>query len=168
MQKEVTKTKLDLGVVGEAYTNEGWQADRQTLKSADETLNAIGVVVTAVAGKDAVCGVSASTIFAGITCSPKTLARTTIYDDAVIKNGENIEVAQAGSIIVNYTKKATIGDFAYYSNADGTIVTEEASKPAPAGHTRIPGGIVTKFNVPNGGLGVLKFSAIGDITSPTT
>ena len=168
MQKSVTKGALPTVVVGEFYATGDRITQGYILNSATEALNVVGSVVTQVAGKDNEAGVAASTVFAGIICSPKSLAKEGLAPQATIENGTPVEVAKSGFLGVKLPAAAAIGDYVYYSDTTGALVTGKRDAAPTAGHTRLPGGTVEYFNVAGEGAAVIYFNFAGDTTVGTT
>lgn len=166
VQKTVTNSALGSGVVGEFYSNEPQRTRGQIINSATESLNVIGSVLTKVADEDDQAGVAASTVFAGVLVSPKSLARQGLEAQTVIPNGTQVELAQQGFIFVDLPAAADIGDFVYFSDTDGTLSTAAPTATAPTGSTRLPGGTVQIKNVTAAGLGIIYLDSAGDKTEP--
>lgn len=166
VQKTVTNSALGSGVVGEFYSNEPQRTRGQIINSATESLNVIGSVLTKVDDEDDQAGVAASTVFAGVLVSPKSLARQGLEAQTVIPNGTQVELAQQGFIFVDLPAAADIGDFVYFSDTDGTLSTAAPTATAPAGSTRLPGGTVQIKNVTAAGLGIIYLDSAGDKTEP--
>lgn len=166
VQKTVTNSALGSGVVGEFYSNEPQRTRGQIINSATESLNVIGSVLTKVADEDDQAGVAASTVFAGVLVSPKSLARQGLEAQTVIPNGTQVELAQQGFIFVDLPAAADIGDFVYFSDTDGTLSTAAPTATAPVGSTRLPGGTVQIKNVTAAGLGIIYLDSAGDKTEP--
>lgn len=167
VQKTVSNSALGLGVAGEFYSNQPQRTRGQIITSATEALNIIGSVLTKVADEDDQSGVAASAVFAGILCSPKSLARQGLDAVTVIPNGTQVEVAQQGYLIVNLPAAADIGDFVYFSDTTGVLSTAAPAAVTPAGTSRVPGGTVQIKNVTVAGLGIIYLDSAGDTTEPT-
>lgn len=167
VQKTVTNTALGTGVVGEFYSNEPQRTRGQIINSSSESLNVIGSVLTKVADEDDQSGVAASTVFAGILCSPKSLARQGLDAQTVIPNGTQVEVALQGYVFVDLPAAADIGDFVYFSDTDGTLATIAPDGIPPAGHTRLPGGTVQIKKVTAAGIGIIYLDSAGDKSDST-
>lgn len=164
-QKIVTNKALGTGVVGEFYSNQPQRTRGKILISASEALNIIGVALTQVAGEDEQAGVAASTVFAGILGTPKALYRNGLDAQTFIPNGTAVECILQGYVIVNLAASAAIGDFVYYSDIDGSLLTEDPAVTAPVGFTRVAGGTVQIKNVTQAGLGIIYLDAAGDSTA---
>ncbi len=164
-QKIVVNIGLGTGVVGEFHSNEPQRTRGQIIVSTNEALNVIGSVLTKVAGEDELSGVAASTVFSGILATPKNLVRQGLDAVTTIINGTAVEVAQQGYLYVNLPAAASIGDFVYFSNTDGTLSTAAPTATAPAGTTRVPGGTVQIKNVTQAGIGIIYLDSAGDTTT---
>ena len=53
------------------------------------------------------------------------------------------------------------GDFVYYSDTTGALATASPTITAPAGHTRLPGGLVKGLNVTTAGVAEIYFDMAG-------
>lgn len=165
-QKIVSNKALGTGVAGEFYSTEPQRSRGKLLVSANAALNLISVAVTQVADEEDQVGVAASAVFAGIIGSPKTLQRAGLDAQTTIPNGTVVECALQGYLIVNLPAAAAIGDFVYFSDTTGLLVTAGPAATAPVGHSRVPGGTVQIRNVAAAGLGVIYLDSAGDKTEP--
>jgi hypothetical protein len=166
-QTSVSNTYLGTGLVGEFYSTEPQSARTLILASASAALNVVGSVVTFVDAQDDQAGIAASSNFAGIIGMPKVLAREGLDAATSIANGVPVEILDGGYIFVDLPAAAGKGDFVYYSNTDGTLATVAPDGVPPAGHTRVPGGIVSIKNVTEAGLGIIYVERGGDISDST-
>jgi hypothetical protein len=165
-QKIVSNKALGTGVAGEFYSTEPQRTRGKILVSASEALNLIAVAVTHVADEDDQVGVAASAVFAGIIGSPKSLFRVGLDAQTVIPNGTVIETVLQGYLIVNLPAAADIGDFVYFSDTTGLLVTAAPAASTPVGHSRVPGGTVQIKNIVAAGLGIIYLDSAGDKTEP--
>lgn len=166
VQKTITNKALGTGVAGEFCSTDPQRTRGKILVSATEALNLIAVALTQVAGEEDQAGVAASTVFAGILGSPKSLARVGLDAQTVIPNGTAVECILQGYVVVNLPAAAAIGDFVYYSDTTGLLSTAAPAATAPVGSTRVPGGTVQIKNVAAAGLGIIYLDAAGDKTEP--
>lgn len=164
MQKSVGNSALATVAVGEFYTDGDRVTRGMIINSASEANNVIGRVLTQVADEDDQAGVAASSIFAGILCSPKSLVRATLDPQSTVPNGTPVEVAKRGFIGVNLPATADIGDFVYYSDTTGELSTAAPNVAPAVGTTRVPGGTVEYFNVAAAGVAVIYVDFSGDTT----
>lgn len=165
-QTSIVNKELGSGVVGEFYSTEPQRTREKLLESAKPALNKIGVAVTQVENEDDQVGVGASRVFAGIIGSPKSLVRQGLDNVTTIKNGVLVECYLQGYMFVDLPASAAIGDYVYYSNADGTLSSSSPVNPAPAGTTRVPGGTVRIKNVLSSGIAIIYLDDAGDKTQP--
>lgn len=166
MQSSVTNKFLATGIPGE-FSRSGFQESRGAiLVSATEANNIVGRVVLTVANNDYNVGVAANGNFAGILSSPKTSVRPSLEAQAFLPNETQVEVAERGYLFVNLPAAAAVGDFVYYSDTDGSLVTAAPAATAPVGHTRLPGGLVKGQNVTAAGVGEIYFDMSGSTVEP--
>ena len=161
MQSSVTNEFLASGIPGEFSRSHGQESRGAILASATEANNVVGRVVNTVTGNDLNVGVSANGNFAGILASPKTSVRPSLDAQAFLPNETQVEVAERGFIFVSLPAAAAIGDFVYYSDTTGELATAAPATTAPAGHSRVPGGLVKGQNVTAAGLGEIYFDMAG-------
>lgn len=166
MQTSVSNSKLAIGRTGEFYRTDNQRTLGAVLNSTTESLNAVGSVVLHVDGNDNQVGIAADGNFAGVLISPKTALIPTLDPQAFISNDQQVEFAQAGYLVVDLPAAASIGDFVYYSDTDGTLSTAAPGATAPVGSTRLPGGTVQEFNLTEAGQGVIYFDAAGSTVEP--
>ncbi len=161
MQSSVTNEFLATGIPGE-FSRSGNQETRGAiLNSATEANNIVGRVVLTVDGNSNEVGVAANGNFAGILSSPKTAVRPTLDAQAFILNDTQVEVAERGYLFVTLPAAADNGDFVYFSDTTGALATAAPAATAPAGHTRLPGGLVKGSNVTAAGVGEIYFDMAG-------
>lgn len=161
MQSSVTNQLLATGIPGE-FSRSGNQETRGAiLASAVEAKNVVGRAVKTVTGNDNEVGVAADGAFAGLLSSPKTGVRPTLDAQAFLPNATQIEVAERGYMFVTLPAAAAIGDFVYHSDTTGALATAAPAATAPAGHSRLPGGLVQGCNVAGAGVGEIYFDIAG-------
>ena len=163
-QKIVSNKALGTGVAGEFYSTEPQRTRGKILVSANAALNLIAVAVTQVVGKEEQVGVAASAVFAGILGTPKSLQRVGLDVQTATPNGTAVECILQGYVIVNLPAAAAIGDFVYFSDTTGLLVTAAPAATTPVGHSRVPGGTVQIRNVAATGLGIIYLDSAGDST----
>jgi len=161
MQSSISNEFLATGIPGE-FSRSGNQETRGAiLNSATEAGNVVGRVVFTVADNDYEVGIAADGNFAGILSSPKTAVRPTLDAQAFILNETQVEVAERGYLFVTLPAPAAVGDFVYFSDTTGELATAAPADTAPAGHTRLPGGLVKGQNVTAAGVGEIYFDMAG-------
>ncbi len=161
MQSSVTNEFLATGIPGE-FSRSGNQESRGAiLNSATEANNVVGRVVFTVDGNSNEVGVAANGNFAGILSSPKTAVRPTLDAQAFILNDTQVEVAERGYLFVTLTTTASVGDFVYYSNTTGELAAAAPAAAAPAGHSRLPGGLIKGQEVTVAGVAEIYFDIAG-------
>lgn len=167
MQSSISNEFLATGIPGE-FSRSGNQETRGAiLNSASEANNVASRVVFTVDGNSYEVGVAADGNFAGILSSPKTAVRPTLDAQAFILNDTQVEVAERGYLFVTLTTTASVGDFVYYSDTTGALAAAAPSAAAPAGHSRLPGGLVKGQDVTVSGVGEIYFDMAGSTVAPT-
>lgn len=161
MQSSVTNQFLATGIPGEFSRSKNQESRGATINSAVEANNVVGRVVLTITGNDFNVGVAANGNFAGILSSPKTSIRPSLDAQAFLPNETQAEVAERGYLFVTLPAVAADGDFVYYSDTTGELATAAPAATAPAGHTRVPGGLVKGCNVTAAGVGEIYFDMAG-------
>ncbi len=161
MQSSISNEFLATGIPGEFSRSVNQKARGAILNSATEANNVVGRVVLTVDGNSNEVGVAADGNFAGILSSPKTAVRPTLDAQAFILNDTQVEVAKSGYLFVTLTTTASVGDFVYYSNTTGALAAAAPTAAAPAGHSRLPGGLVEGQDVTVAGVGEIYFDIAG-------
>lgn len=166
MQSSITNEFLATGIPGEFSRSTNQDARGAILNSASEALNVASVAVLDVAGNDFEVGVAADGNFAGLLSTPKAAVRATLDAQAFISNETQIEVATRGYLFVAIAKASAIGDFVYYNDTTGLLTSEAPGVTAPAGSTRLPGGLIKGLNVAGAGVAEIYFDIAGSTESP--
>ena len=161
MQNSVTNKFQSTGVPGEFSRSHNQESRGAIINSATEANNVVGRVVKTFAGVDHNVGVAADGNFAGILACPKTSVRPSLTAQAFLPNETQVEVAERGYLFVNLPAAADDGDFVYYSDTTGELATAAPAVTAPAGHSRLPGGLVKGCNVTVAGTGEIYFDMAG-------
>tara|TARA_R110000765_G_scaffold57193_1_gene112349 strand:+ start:1664 stop:2167 length:504 start_codon:yes stop_codon:yes gene_type:complete len=163
MQSSISNNFLSTGIPGEFSRSYNQMSRGAILNSAVEANNIVGRVVLTVDGNDFEVGVAADGNFAGVLISPKTAIRQTLEAQAFVSNDIQVEVAESGYLFVSLTAAAKNGDFVYFSDTDGSLATAAPATTAPAGHSRLPGGLVKGLNVSGAGTGEIYFDMTGSV-----
>ncbi len=161
MQSSVTNKFLATGIPGEFSRSGNQEARGAILASTSEANNVVGRAVKTVIGNDYNVGVAANGNFAGLLSSPKTGIRANLDAQAFLPNATQVEVAERGYMFVTLPAAAAVGDFVYYSNTTGVLATAAPATTSPAGHSRLPGGLVQGQNVTGAGVGEIYFDIAG-------
>ena len=171
VQQAVTNRFLATGIPGEFSRSENQRSRGAIINSASEANNVPGRVVLSQPGNQEEVVVGATGNFSGILACPKTAIRPTLEAQSYITNETQIEVAESGNLFVSLPSAADIGDFVYYSTAAGvdigSLVTAAAGATAPADSARVPGGIVTGYNVDGAGVTEISFDINGSTETPS-
>jgi len=161
MQSSVTNKFQATGIPGEFSRSDNQQSRGAIINSAVEANNIVGRVVKTITGSDSNVAVAGNGNFAGILSSPKTSIRPSLTAQAFLPNETQVEVAESGYLFVSLPAAAANGDFVYYSDTTGALATAAPATTAPAGHTRLPGGLVKGNNVTVAGTGEIYFDMAG-------
>jgi hypothetical protein len=168
---------IGFGVVGELFLEGPLRAQPARLNSADPTLNVVGRAFTIAAGGDATGSYNTiadpaalqvqaggTTVIAGILANPKlyallgTAAGGSLAPSLTLPNNTMVELVQeSAGLIVSLPAAAAIGDWVYYTNATGALVTTAPGAAAPGASTRLPNGRVTRYGIAAAGLAVIEF-----------
>ena len=163
-QTTISTTYLGTGVVGEFARNENQRSRQMFLNSDTESYNVPGSVVLMEDGEDDVCGVAQDGNFAGILISPKNAVRASLDEVEYFSNDALAEVAEQGYLFVELDGSANIGDYVYYSDTDGTLTALDPDTTMTTGYSRLPGGIVERYNLSAAGTAIIYFDKAGDRT----
>lgn len=160
-QSSVVNRFQSTGIPGEFSRSHNQESRGAIIDSAIETNNVVGRAVNTFLANDQNVGVAADGNFAGILGFPKTSIRPSLAAQAFLPNKSQVEVAERGFMFVTLPAAAVAGDFVYYSDTTGELATRTPSTAAPAGHTRLPGGLVKGLNVTVAGIGEIYFDMAG-------
>lgn len=173
---------IGFGVVGELFLEGPMRAQPAVLNSVAPTNNVVGrafyVVDDATGSYETatdpqplevqagnVAG-SANAVFAGILANPKVYANFGVTGDTLganltLPNNTMVELVQeSAGIIIAVPAAVAIGDWVYSTNATGALVTTAPNAAAPANSTRIPGGVITRYESAAAGLAVMAFGNV--------
>lgn len=175
-QSIVDTTNIGFGVIGELWLEGPLRAQPGRLDSTDAANNVIGRAFTikddATASFDTAADpqpldvqAGGTTVFAGILGNPKvyasggTTAGGTLAPTLVLPNNTMVELVQeTAGIVVQLPAAFAIGDWVYWTNATGVLVTTAPNASAPANSTRVPNGVVVRFESAAAGLAVIAFN----------
>ncbi len=154
-------------IVGEIRFGSPMSVDPKILNSTSQASNIVARAFQTVAGED--LGVTADAgsagVFAGILIHPKAYALVgttagTLEASLQVNNGETVELLTMGTITVDLTSAGNIGDEVLYNFNTGALQARAVSASAlPANTARVPGGFVTRQNIPSAGLAYIKVGA---------
>lgn len=176
-QSTVAKN-IGFGVIGEIAFDGPLRAQPAILDSASADNNVIGRAFTASAGGSAsfetagdpnpvTAAAGGTDPFAGILGFPKvypltgTAAGGPLAPTLTLPNGTLVELIQeTAGMVVALGAAASVGDWLYYTNATGVLVTAApGTANAPASSTRVPGGRVERYDGAAAGLAVVSFNS---------
>lgn len=176
--QSAVNANMGFGVVGELFLEGPLRAQPARLNSGTPANNIVGRAFTVQADatgsydttadpKALAVQAGGTTVFAGILANPKvyallgTAANGTLAASLVLPNNTMVELVQeTAGLIVSLPAAAAIGDWVYYLNADGSLLTAApGTGNAPASSTRVPNGRVTRYGIAAAGLAVIEFNA---------
>lgn len=167
---------IGFGVVGELYLEGPLRAQPAVLNSGTPANNVIGraftIIDDATASFDTAAdpqplevGAGGTTVFAGILANPKTqvslgtAADGTLASTLTLPNGRIVELVQeTAGLIVTLPAAFAIGDWIWFNQATGVLVSTAPNASAPASSTRVPNGVVVRFESAAAGLAVIAFN----------
>lgn len=168
---------IGFGVPGELYLEGPLRAQPGVLNSGTPANNIIARAFTLVDDGTASFDTSVDPqpsemqaggtgVFAGILANPKvysslgTSANGTLASTLTLPNGVVAEfVLQTAGLIVQLGAAFAIGDWIWFNQATGLLVSTAPGAGAPASSTRVPGGRVVYFESAAAGLAVISFDA---------
>lgn len=161
MQSSVVNNFQATGIAGEFSRSHNQESRGAIINSAVEANNVVGRVVKTFSGNNDNVGVAADGNFAGILACPKTSVRPSLDAQSFLPNESQVEISERGFMFVNLPAAAANGDFVYYSDTTGELATAAPAAAAPAGHSRVSGGLVKGLNVTGAGVGEIYFDMAG-------
>lgn len=176
--QSTVNNNIGFGIPGELFLEGPLRAQPAVLNSGTPANNVIGRAFTIATNGQATAAYEASTdpapmqvqaggtgVFAGILANPKvyanlgTAAGGTLAANMTLPNGTVVELVQeTAGIIVTLPAAANTGDWVYFTNATGALVTTAPGAAAPASSTRIPGATVERYILAAGGLAVITMN----------
>lgn len=152
-----------VGIVGELIFDGPQRAESNILRSADPALNIIGRAFSAVPAEDGVAQVGGPGVFAGILVNPLVYATSgtaagTLEPTLVLPNETQAELLKMGTIIVELTTSANIGDEVHSVDATGELLAVAPGTPAAPGNSVVPNTLVTRQNIPAPGLAYIQLT----------
>ena len=154
-------------VVGEVRFGSPMSVQPANLLSTAQANNVVGRAFQHVPASDldVTADAQAAGIFAGILIHPKAYALVgttvgTLEASLQINNNTTVELLTQGTITVSLATAGNIGDFVYYNFSTGVLSAAAPTANAPAGTTRLPGGFVTRQNIPTAGLAYIKVGVV--------
>lgn len=166
---------IGFGVVGELFLEGPLRAQPGILNSATPANNVIGRAMYNLADASAsfettadpkplsvgAGNVAGTQVFAGILANPKVypnygVTGNSLGPNLTVPNGTVVELVQeSAGIIIQVPTTVAIGDWVYATNATGVLTTTAPNAAAPANSTRIPGGVIVRYESAAAGLAVM-------------
>lgn len=183
MFQAAVTNNIGFGVPGELFLEGPLRAQPGVLNSANAANNVIGRAFTvaddatgsfdtAVDPQPMEMQAGGTGVFAGILANPKVYANPGVLGDTLganltLPNGTMAEfVEETAGIIVQLPAAFAVGDFVYFTNATGALVSAAPDAAAPAGSTRVPGGRVVRYESAAAGLAVISLNSNVDAVVP--
>ncbi len=134
------------GVVGEFFDDSPRRVQPFTLRSDSAADNVFGRAFTVLSEGVAEAGKDGTQVFAGILVNPKehALNGSSVSPSLTLANETIASLCSEGSIIVQFTENANIGDPVYFADATGVLARTAPGASAPASHTLIKGAYVDR------------------------
>lgn len=153
--QSTVSTAKSLGAPGDIFNSGPIRAQDFILTSSTD--NVVGYAYTVSA--QGVATVGGTGVFAGILVNSKAYASygtagDTLASTLVVPNNSNGELLKMGTILVDLTTTAAIGDPIYYVNATGAL----GAGTATTGQTQIPNAYVDYYTVSAAGLAVITLT----------
>lgn len=171
--QKTVEANIGFGVVGEQFLDGPMRAQPGRLDSANAANNVVGRAFSVKDDGTASFETSSDPqpldvqagqagVFAGILACPKNYAVTDgLGATLALANSTIVElVQQSAGMIVTMGAACAVGDWVYYTNATGVLVTAAPGfANIPADSTRVPGGQVVRYESAAAGLAVISFDA---------
>jgi hypothetical protein len=165
--QSTVRTVQTAGIVGEVVFDGPQRAEPKILRSTDADLNIIGRAFT----QDPDLSPDASNIvvaggtgvFAGILVNPLVYATGgtaagALQPTLVLPNETNVEVLVMGTIIVDLSTDANIGDDVHFVEATGVLLAVAPGTTPAVGNAVVPNTRVTRQNIPAPGLAYIQLT----------
>ena len=155
--------KSGLSVPGELYADDPKRSQSYILQSSDPAFNIVGATAYTVsfegiaAAGDPTAG--AGPVFAGFLVLPKSYALfgangAALDPTLVLPNETQADLLSMGSIVVTLPAPAQIGDVVFYSQVDGSLITQPQGLGVPPGYN-YANAFVSYYEVTAPGLAVI-------------
>ena len=156
--------KSGLSVPGELYADDPKRSQSYILQSSDPAFNIVGATAYTVsfegiaAAGDPTAG--AGPVFAGFLVLPKSYALfgavggQPLDPTLVLPNETQADLLSMGSIVVTLPAPAQIGDVVFYSQVDGSLITQPQGLGVPPGYN-YANAFVSYYEVAAPGLAVI-------------
>jgi hypothetical protein len=149
-----------LGKVGDIYDHSPTRVKTYNLVAGAGLTNAIGKAYTVDTTKDVTANLGGTAAFAGILINSNEHA---LYSG--LNANQNVLTPQGGGalcsfgrVCISVPEAVTVGMWASYENANGTIHAIAANSVPAAGQTLIPGAVFQFFNAAANAVSVLELS----------
>ena len=162
--QQTVRTTQTTGIVGEIIFDGPQRAEPMTLLSADAANNVIGRAFSQIAGVDGYAEAGGTGVFAGILVNPLVYASRgpvggePLDPTLVLPNEALVELLKMGTIIVELTTAANIGDDVHYDQATGELSAVAPGTAPDPGFSAVPNCKVVRQNIPGAGLAFVQLT----------
>ena len=161
--QSTVRTRQAAGIVGELAFDGPQRAEPNTINSVDAANNVIGRAFTALAAIDGFVEAGGTGAFAGILVNPLVYATSGTLDGAlaptlVLPNNTEAEFLKMGTILVELTTAAAIGDDVHFIQATGELLAVAAGTAPAVGNSVVPSAKVVRQNTDGAGLAYIQIT----------
>ena len=164
--QSTVNTTLAFGLPGELIEDGPQRAESLVVNSAGANPNTIGHAYTkGNATNIASVGgtIAAGRVFAGILVNPKVYASYggasgTLAPTLDVPDNAQAEFITMGTIVVQLTGAAQIGDQVCYNIATGALSAVAPGAAAPTGSALVPGAVVYRYPTSGAGLAAIRLT----------
>ena len=151
------------GIVGEIAFDGPQRAEPNTINSVDPDMNVIGRAYTALVGQDGFVAAGGTGVFAGILVNPLVYATQgsaagALAPTLLLPNQAEAEFLKMGTIIVELTTAAAIGNDVHFVKATGELLAVAAGTAPAVGNAVVPNTKVVRQNIGAAGLAYIQLT----------
>lgn len=161
--QQTVRLALTAGIVGEIIFDGPYRAEPNIIESVDPANNVVGRAFTAIATEDGRVEAGGTGAFAGILVDPHSYALQGVAGNAlaptlVLANQVEAQFLKMGTIIVDLTTAANIGDDVHFVQATGELLAVAAGTAPAVGNSVVPNTKVVRQNTPAAGLAYIQLT----------
>lgn len=151
------------GIVGEILFDGPQRAESKILNSADAANNVIGRAFTQSKTVDGEVAAGDTEPFAGILANPLEYATSgtaagSLAPTITLPNGTQASLVTMGTMIVDMTTAAAIGDDVHYVNATGVLLAVAPGTAPAVGNSLVPNCRVVRQAIAAPGLAIVQLT----------